>query len=141
MLLEARHRNRDELNINLTPLIDVILTLIIFFMISTRFNRDTQIELNLPEAEGPQMAVEQQIVEISIDASGNIFVNGQPLVNNQLDTVKRAVKEVSEGDNTRPMVISADEKAPFQAVVTAMDAAGQLGFAKQKIATQSPKQG
>ena len=141
MLLESRHRNRDELNINLTPLIDVILTLIIFFMISTRFNRDTQIELNLPEAEGPQMAVEQQIVEISIDASGNIFVNGQPLVNNQLDTVKRAVKEVSEGDNTRPMVISADEKAPFQAVVTAMDAAGQLGFAKQKIATQSPKQG
>lgn len=141
MLLESRHRNRDELNINLTPLIDVILTLIIFFMISTRFNRDTQIELNLPEAEGPQMAVEQQIVEISIDASGNIFVNGQPLVNNQLDTVKRAVEEVSEGDNTRPMVISADEKAPFQAVVTAMDAAGQLGFAKQKIATQSPKQG
>lgn len=141
MLLESRHRNRDELNINLTPLIDVILTLIIFFMISTRFNRDTQIELNLPEAEGPQMAVEQQIVEISVDASGNIFVNGQPLVNNQLDTVKRAVEEVSEGDNTRPMVISADEKAPFQAVVTAMDAAGQLGFAKQKIATQSPKQG
>ncbi|TDQ50393.1 ExbD/TolR family protein [Permianibacter aggregans] len=141
MLLESRHRNRDELNINLTPLIDVILTLIIFFMISTRFNRDTQIELNLPEADGPQMAVEQQIVEISIDASGNIFVNGQPLVNNQLDTVKRAVEDVSEGDNTRPMVISADEKAPFQAVVTAMDAAGQLGFAKQKIATQSPKQG
>ncbi|QGX41686.1 biopolymer transporter ExbD [Permianibacter aggregans] len=139
--MESRHRNRDELNINLTPLIDVILTLIIFFMISTRFNRDTQIELNLPEADGPQMAVEQQIVEISIDASGNIFVNGQPLVNNQLDTVKRAVEDVSEGDNTRPMVISADEKAPFQAVVTAMDAAGQLGFAKQKIATQSPKQG
>ena len=141
MLLESRHRNRDELQINLTPLIDVILTLIIFFMISTRFNRDTQIELNLPEADGAQMVNETDLVEISVDVNGNIFVNGKPLVNNQLETVKNAVNEVSGGNNQLPMVISADSKAPFQSVVTAMDAAGQLGFSKQTIAAQSPKEG
>ena len=141
MLLESRHRARDEVSINLTPLIDVILTLIIFFMMSTRFNRDTQIELNLPEADGAQLTAEQSVVEISVDVSGNIFVNGKPLVNNSLDTVKRAVEDVAEGNNQLPMIISADGKAPYQSVVTAMDAAGQLGFSKLTIAAQAPKEG
>lgn len=141
MLLESRHRARDEVSINLTPLIDVILTLIIFFMMSTRFNRDTQIELNLPEADGAQLTAEQSVVEISVDVNGNIFVNGKPLVNNSLDTVKRAVEEVAEGNNQLPMIISADGKAPYQSVVTAMDAAGQLGFSKLTIAAQAPKEG
>jgi len=141
MLLESRHRARDEVSINLTPLIDVILTLIIFFMMSTRFNRDTQIELNLPEADGAQLTADQSVVEISVDVNGNIFVNGKPLVNNSLDTVKRAIDEVAEGNNQRPMIISADGKAPYQSVVTAMDAAGQLGFSKLTIAAQAPKEG
>lgn len=140
MLLERRRHGREDLNINLTPLIDVILTLIIFFMISTRFNRDTQMEVNLPEAGGApaELNVETQLVEITVDAAGNFFVNAKPLVNNQLATLKAAVQDVSQGNNQLPMVIAADGKAPYQAVATAMDVAGQLGFSKLTMAAQAP---
>ncbi|HEX4911743.1 MAG TPA: biopolymer transporter ExbD [Permianibacter sp.] len=140
MLLERRRHGREDFNVNLTPLIDVILTLIIFFMVSTKFNRDTEMKINLPEAGVNPLAVTAQTesVEITVDASGNFFVNAQPLVNNQLETLKSAVKSVSQGNNQLPMVISADGKAPYQAVATAMDAAGQLGFSKLTMAAQAP---
>ena len=139
MLIERRRHGREDFNINLTPLIDVILTLIIFFMISTKFNRDTEMKINLPEAGVDPLAVTAQteLVEITVDAAGNFFVNAQPLVNNQLETLKSAVKSVSQGNNQLPMVISADGKAPYQAVATAMDAAGQLGFSKLTMAAQA----
>lgn len=140
MLLERRRHGREDLNINLTPLIDVILTLIIFFMVSTRFNRDTQMQVNLPEAGGSatELDAQMELVEITVDAAGNLFVNAQPLVNNQLATLKAALQEASQGNTELPMVISADGKAPYQAVATAMDAAGQLGFHKLTMAAQSP---
>lgn len=140
MLLERRRHGREDLNINLTPLIDVILTLIIFFMVSTRFNRDTQMQVNLPEAGAStaEAVTQTELIEISIDAAGNFFVNAKPLVNGQLATLKAAVQEVSQGNSELPMVISADGKAPYQAVATAMDAAGQLGFHKLTMAAQAP---
>lgn len=140
MLLERRRHGREDLNINLTPLIDVILTLIIFFMVSTRFNRDTQMQVNLPEAGAStaEAVTQTELIEISIDAAGNFFVNAKPLINGQLATLKAAVQEVSQGNSELPMVISADGKAPYQAVATAMDAAGQLGFHKLTMAAQAP---
>ncbi|NQD37629.1 biopolymer transporter ExbD [Permianibacter sp. IMCC34836] len=142
MLLERRRHGREDLNINLTPLIDVILTLIIFFMVSTRFNRDTQMQVNLPTAGAAptEAALPAEIIEVTVDAAGNFFVNAKPLVNSQLNTLKSALQEVSNGNAELPMVISADGKAPYQAVATAMDAAGQLGFHKLTMAAQSPSE-
>jgi biopolymer transport protein ExbD len=140
MLLERRRHGREDLNINLTPLIDVILTLIIFFMVSTRFNRDTQMQVNLPEAgaSATEAVAATELIEITVDAAGNFFVNAKPLINSQLNTLKSALQEVSQGNTEMPMVISADGKAPYQAVATAMDAAGQLGFHKLTMAAQAP---
>ena len=140
MLMDFRRRNRDDMNINLTPLIDVILTLIIFFMLSSRFNRDTQIAVNLPQAEGnPEVVQPLQAIDIGVDINGQYFVNAQPLVNNQAETLRLALEKFSQGKVETPLVISADGKAPYQSVATAMDVAGRMGFTKLTMAAQKPR--
>jgi biopolymer transport protein ExbD len=142
MIMEHRRRRGDDMTISLTPLIDVILVLLIFFMVSSRFTRDTQMNLNLPKATGEAaLSASAQIVEISVDANGNIFVNAKALANGQIETIKTALQSVSNGNNELPLVISADAKAPYQAVATAMDAAGQMGFHKLTMAAQAPREG
>lgn len=142
MIMEHRRRRGDDLSISLTPLIDVILVLLIFFMVSSRFTRDTQMNVNLPKATGEAaLNASADIVEISVDANGNIFVNAKALANAQIDTIKSALQTVSNGNNELPLVISADAKAPYQSVATAMDAAGQMGFQKLTMAAQAPRDG
>jgi len=122
--------------VNITPLIDVVFLLLIFFMVSTSFTRETQIELELPKATGSNLEIPEKVVEVSIDPEGNFYVNKNSLINTQIDTLKRAIRKVSEGDTSLPLIISADAKAPYQSVVTAMDAAGQEGFSNLKMATR-----
>lgn len=137
MLLDLRRRNRDDMNVNLTPLIDVILTLIIFFMLSSRFDRSTQIAVNLPKAQGqPEQSQPVDVIDIGIDVNGQYYLNAQPLVNNQAQTLKLALEKTAAGNTDTPLVISADGKAPYQSVATAMDVAGQLGFHKLTMAAQ-----
>ena len=134
------HR-REEPDVNLTPLIDVVFLLLIFFMVSTTFERETEISIELPEASGQPIQTEKQMVEISIDAKGRYFVNRQEIINTQLDTLKRAIREAA-GDQKKPRVIlSADRNTPHQAVITAMDAARQLGFVNLTFATNKPDDG
>ena len=147
MLMQHRRR-KDEVTIAVTPLIDVILVLLIFFMVSAKFNRDTQMQVNLPEASGDSAApVARIIVEISIDARGNLFVGDsisksvRPLANNELATIKAALHSIADGDSEVPLVISADAQAPYQAVATAMDAAGQMGFHKLTMQAQAESDG
>ena len=134
--MRFQRRNREEVSVNLTPLIDVVFLLLIFFMVSTSFTRETQIELELPKAAGEPLEIKPEMVEISVDASGNFYVNQQPLINSQIETVQKAIVAVSNGDNSLPLVISADAKAPYQAVITAMDAAGKEGFTNIQMATR-----
>ena len=136
--MKLHNKQKKELSVNLTPLIDVVFLLLIFFMVSTSFTRETQIALELPKATGEQLEVENEIVEISIDAEGNFYVNKQPLINSQIETLRRAIQKQSAGDTSLPLVISADAKAPYQSVVSAMDAAGQEGFKNLKMATRRP---
>jgi len=136
--LQLNNKHKKELIVNITPLIDVVFLLLIFFMVSTSFTRETQIELELPKATGDQLEVANNVVEVSIDAEGNFYVNKKPLINSQLTTLRRAILKQSEGDTSIPLIISADAKAPYQAVVTAMDAAGQEGFSNLKMATRRP---
>ncbi len=136
--MKLHNVKKKDLTVNITPLIDVVFLLLIFFMVSTSFTRETQIELELPKATGEQLEIKPNVVEISIDAEGNYYVNKKPLINTQIDTLRRAISKISEGNSTLPMIISADAKAPYQSVVAAMDAAGQEGFSNLQMATRRP---
>jgi len=139
--MQLQFRRREEPDVNLTPLIDVVFLLLIFFMVSTTFERETEISIELPEASGPMMSDEKLVVEISIDDQGRYFVNKQEVVNTGLDTLKRAI-QAAAGDEQKPRVIlSADRNTPHQSVVTAMDAARQLGFVNLTFATNKPAEG
>jgi len=136
--LKFRRQVRTEDSINLTPLIDVVFLLLIFFMVSTTFTKETHLDIDLPEASGEPVPDSKQQIEVLINAEGGFAVNGRSLINKQLNTLKAAIDEVAEGDNQRPLIITADANTPHQAVVTAMDAAGQLGFVKLSITTKDP---
>ena len=136
--MKLHNAKKKELTVNITPLIDVVFLLLIFFMVSTSFTRETQIELELPKASGEQLEVAPDVVEISIDGEGNFYVNKKPLINTQIETLRRAIQKLSEGDSSLPLIISADAKAPYQSVVVALDAAGQEGFSNIQMATRRP---
>lgn len=136
--MKFRRQRAGEVGVNLTPLIDVVFLLLIFFMVSTTFTRETQLTLDLPEASSsPREAPEQQ-VEILVDEQGRYRVNGQALVDTQLRTLQAAIYKVAAGDTTLPLVIAADAQASHQDVVRAMDAAGQMGFVHLSISTRQP---
>ena len=136
--MKFRRRPRPKVSIELTPLIDVVFLLLIFFMVSTTFIRETQLNVDLPEATGELQEVEGEVVEISISASGEYAVNNRVLVNDKLVTLMAAVKEVSGGDTERKLIITADASTRHESVVRAMDAAGQLGMTQLSITTQNP---
>ena len=138
--MKFRRQHREELSVNLTPLIDVVFLLLIFFMVSTTFTRETQLSVDLPEASGLIRDEVDRQVEILIAEDGSYRVNGRPLVDTHMRTLQAAIYSVSEGDTTLPMVISADAQASHQAVVRAMDAAGQMGFSRLSIASVQPAQ-
>ncbi len=135
--MKFARRTRGDVEINLTPLIDVVFLLLIFFMVSTTFTKESHLSIDLPEASGDARQIAERQVEITISRAGDYAVNEEPLVDSKLDTLKRAIDKTSEGDNTVPLIITADSRTPHQAVVTAMDAAGRLGFAHLSITTRN----
>lgn len=132
-------RRKQEVSVNLTPLIDVVFLLLIFFMVSTSFNRETQIKLELPEASGDPLETQPELIEISVDSEGRYFVNAKPIINTQLETLIKAINIVGKGNKDLPVVISADASAPYQSVVTAMDASRKSGYFNFTMATRKPK--
>ncbi|MDX1251701.1 MAG: biopolymer transporter ExbD [Gammaproteobacteria bacterium] len=127
---------RDEPEVNLVPLVDVALLLVVFFMLSTTFVKMSAITLDLPEAAPQAQSEPKRPLEITIDASGQFYVNEQRVINTQVETLKQALQKAAGNDTKIPLLISADAKTPHQAVVTAMDAAGQLGFVHLSLATK-----
>ncbi len=124
---------------NVINLIDVLLLLLIFFMLTTTFTQTSQLTLTLPEASSGQPPVQPKQVEMVISAQGQFSVNDRSLINNELDTVIAALREVTAGDTAQPLVITADANVAHQFVVRAMDAAGQVGFANLSLTTQQPE--
>jgi len=118
-------------------MIDVVFLLLIFFMVTTSFNRESEIQVNLPEASAKAQDMKEEPIEISIDSSGRFFVNREVLINTQVATLKLALQKVAAGRTDVPLIISADAVTPHQAVVTAMDAARQVGLTQVSIATKS----
>ncbi|MBT8080818.1 MAG: biopolymer transporter ExbD [Gammaproteobacteria bacterium] len=129
-------RQRTDPEVNLTSLIDVVFLLLIFFMVSTSFVKQSQISISLPEAQSTPVVDEApERIDILITASGSYLVNGRELINNRAETIRNALQRVAAGRNDLPLTISADANARHQDVVTAMDVAGRLGFTKIGIAT------
>lgn len=130
---------KEEVSVNMTPLIDVVFLLLIFFMVTTTFSRNTNLLINLPEATGETSEQESVEIEILIAQNGTFSVNGRQLVNSQIETLMRTIADVSGGDNSIPLIITADANTTHQSVVTAMDAVAQLGFTSLNIATREPE--
>jgi biopolymer transport protein ExbD len=134
--VKFRRQLKSELSINLTPLIDVVFLLLIFFMVSTTFTREAQLTVTLPEASAKTTSELPERMEIVISATGKYSLNGRVLANSSMDTLLAALQEESAGDRDLPLAITADADAAHQYVVRAMDAAGQLGFARLSITTR-----
>jgi biopolymer transport protein ExbD len=129
-------RAKVEPEVNMTSLIDVVLLLLIFFMVSTSFVKESQISITLPEADSEAVAEDiPEQLEIMITEQGTYLVNGRELINNRPETIRNALQTVSAGNSSLPLTISADANARHQHVVTAMDVAGRLGFTRISIAT------
>lgn len=125
----------DEPEVNLTPLIDVVFLLLIFFMVSTTFEHQSRIQIELPEATASPEEIEEESIEIVIDAQGRYFIGEEQVVNTELKTLKSALSKVVGDRGTVPVTIRADASTPHQAVITALDATSQLGLTQISLAT------
>ena len=138
MNLRPGHKE-ETVEVNMTALIDVVFLLLIFFMVTTTFDRHARLKVSLPEASTKAVQQQDEPLVLSIDAKGNYFLNERQIVNQQLDTLKQALQKViaekKQDYKDVSLVLRADANTPHQAVVRAMDAASQLGMSKLSIAT------
>jgi len=134
--MNFRPERRDEVDLDLTPLIDVVLLLLIFFMVSTTFEHNSEINITLPSSSKEVKEAKPDAVNVGLDAQGNVYINDKSLVNAQLETIKAALSDALVGLDEPPVIISADSNATHQSVVRVMDAARQLGLVKITFATQ-----
>jgi biopolymer transport protein ExbD len=129
-------RRAEEPDLNLTSLIDVVLLLLIFFMLSTKFIDEGRLKIRLPEAGiAPDEETSRDSIEVAVSAEGGYVVDGKALINNSRDTLAAAIGKAAGGNRALPVTIRADARAMHQSVVTAMDVAGRLGYRQINIAT------
>ncbi|WP_296592756.1 biopolymer transporter ExbD [Methylophaga sp.] len=129
-------RHSEEPDVNLTPMIDVVFLLLLFFMVSTSFIRESSLKVDLPEASGQALAEQETPIDIIIRANGEVLVNETPIAVATRDALRDLLKTIA-GDNADPhIIISADANAEYQHIVTAMDAAQLLGFTRLTLATR-----
>lgn len=128
-------RADDAPEINLIPLIDVVLCLIIFFVVTTTFESRSVLKLQLPRAQGESAQAEAKVLDVLVNADGRYFVGDREALRTDLESLKRTITEVAGDDRERRVLLRADARTPHQAVVTALDALGQLGFRDISIGT------
>ncbi|MEO5702557.1 MAG: biopolymer transporter ExbD [Gammaproteobacteria bacterium] len=134
--MNLRRTPKEALELNLIPLIDIVFMLLIFFIVTTTFNRETEMSVDLPVANADPLVAEDEVVEISINAEGRFYINRQEVIDTDINTLKGALEKAATGRKDPPLIISADGKTPHQSVITAMDAARQLGFVHLTFATR-----
>ncbi len=134
-------RRREDPELNMTSLVDVVLLLVIFFMLSTTFVKEGRLQVELPSASITQAEAAGEPVVITVTAQGSYRVNDRALVNNSRETLRAALLKTAGDATDQPVTIRADARASHQAVVTAMDVAGRLGFKQVNIATVNQQAG
>ena len=135
----AASRREDDFEINVISLIDVLLTLLMFFVLTTTFVQQSRMQVTLPQAESAEQNEQREALTVLIDREGRYFVDTEEVLNPGLDSLKEAIARVAGDDRERAVTLRADGLTPHQAVVTAMDALGQLGFTRLSIATTPPQ--
>jgi biopolymer transport protein ExbD len=134
--VNLKPRRHEEPEINMVSLIDVVLMMVIFFMLSARFNGEGRLRVRLPQASAaPEAGAKPSAVVVTVTAGGSYLVNNRELINSSPDTLRAAVEKVAPAQRDQPVTLRADGRATHQSVVTAMDVLGQLGFAQLNFVT------
>jgi biopolymer transport protein ExbD len=129
-------KGREDPEINLIPLIDVSLLLVIFFMLSSTFMQESRLKIELPQASlAPTGKQKTDPIVVAVTQSGSYRVNDRELINSSTDTLRAAILEVAGADRNKPVTVRADGRATHQSVISAMDVLGKLGFVRINIAT------
>jgi biopolymer transport protein ExbD len=134
-------RRQDEFEINVVPLIDVLLTLLMFFVLTSTFIQHSRMQVTLPNASVQDRDMNAPALTIMIDRDGHYWVGSDAVPGEGIDALKQVIARNANGDHDRPVTIRADALSSHQSVVTAMDALGQLGFTRLSIATTPSKPG
>ena len=134
-VMNLQPKRLDDVELNITPLIDVVFLLLIFFMVSTTFDQPSKIKIDLPEASAEPSAAQKDAIVLAVDASGQYFIGDQKVVNTSFETLSAALRKSLDGDLTKPVVLRADAKTPHASVVLALDALSTLGVSNLSIAT------
>jgi biopolymer transport protein ExbD len=135
------NRQQDEPHIDLVPLIDVILVLIIFFVVTTTFDARSTLQVQLPTASEQDSSTPPRSLSVLVNADGRYFINDQEVLRSDIESLKQTIAQLAGKDREQTVLLRADARTPYQAVVTAQDALGQLGFRRIAIATApEPKQ-
>ncbi len=137
--MNFKRQVKAEEGVNLTPLIDVVFLLLIFFMVSSSLTKPNHLKIDLPEAEGELQPVHKQQIDVVVDSSGGYSVNGTLLVNNQIDTLRRALEDVSGGDTAIPFIITGDSNSSYQSIISVMSLANDMGFVNFSMTTKAPE--
>ena len=134
--MKLQHHTLEEPTVDLTSLIDVVFLLLIFFMVSTTFERQALLKVDLPEASEVEDRVETpEYLELIIDSEGRMYLNDMRLVDSEVPTIRAAIEQAVGDDRSLPLILRADRLTPHHHVVTAMDVAAQMGFRNLSIAT------
>ncbi|SPL69844.1 ExbD/TolR family protein [Acinetobacter stercoris] len=139
--MKFKRLNVEDIHINLTPLIDCLLFILVFLLLSTTFSQSSRINLTLPDAQGVPPKQYDQKVEVMVDSTGHYAVNGQALASKEAADLGMAIKQATRDQKDLIFVIAADAKATHQDVIRVMDIAGQLGFVNINISTKVPTRG
>ena len=134
-----RGRDRDEPEINLIPMIDVLLVIIIFLMLTTTYAKFSGLEINLPTADASKQAAQPNEIDVAVTASGQVLINKSPLTAADVKTIAEALQRAAGGRPDPVIIINADAKATHQSVVDIMQAAQTAGYPHISFATQAPR--
>ncbi len=133
--MNFRNKKHAPLEISLTPMIDVVFLLLIFFMVTTTFSKETAVKVQLPQAEGQEAENRPHVLLLTIDKSGQYFINDRAVKNRSRQALTEALSAVSQ-DKQIPLLINADAAAPIQSAISVLDVASHLGFKNITFATQ-----
>lgn len=136
--MNFKRQAREDISVNMTPLIDIVFLLLIFFMVSTTFTQENHLSIDLPEASADAAETPVEAIDVVISAAAEYSINGQVLLNSKPETIRRGLAKALGERQSAPLIITADAKAPHETVVFAMDAAGQLGLINISITTRQP---
>lgn len=139
--MKFKRRQVEEIYINLTPMIDCILFILVILLLTTTFQQQSRLNLSLPDAHGVPPKEFDHKIEVMVDSSGHYAVNGQALSSKEVPDLSTAIKQAANDRRDLMFVIAADSAATHQDVIRVMDVAGQLGFVNINISTKVPTRG